>query len=90
MNGRPVATACGAASDGYVGVYAVATVPDARRRGYGEVMTAAALRARSDLPAMLQASPMGLPVYLRMSFTEIASVERWRRLPGIPPSGLIE
>ncbi|GAC1486700.1 MAG: hypothetical protein NVS1B1_02000 [Candidatus Limnocylindrales bacterium] len=79
LDGRPVATACGAVSDGHVGVYAVGTVPDARRRGYGQVMTAAACGARTDLPAMLQASPMGLPVYRRMGFTEVGSVERWRR-----------
>ncbi|HUQ17831.1 MAG TPA: GNAT family N-acetyltransferase [Candidatus Saccharimonadales bacterium] len=77
--GEPVATACSAVSDGYIGVYAVGTVPSARRRGYGEVMTAAALGARVDLPATLQASAMGLPVYQRMDFTEVATVERWRR-----------
>lgn len=77
--GEPVATAWSVVSDGYVGVYAVGTVPAARRRGYGEVMTAAALGARADLPALLQASAMGQPIYQRMGFTEVATVERWRR-----------
>jgi GNAT superfamily N-acetyltransferase len=79
VDGTPVATAWSSVSDGYVGVYGVGTMPSARRRGYGEVMTAAALGARADIPAMLQASAMGLSLYQRMGFTEVASVERWRR-----------
>lgn len=79
VDGTAVATAWSSASDGYIGVYGVGTVATARRRGYGELMTLAALGARPDIPATLQASAMGLLIYRRMGFSEVASVERWRR-----------
>lgn len=75
----PVGTAWSSVSDGVVGVYGVSTVERARRRGYGEALTAAAIRARPDLPAVLQSSPMGHPIYERMGFTQVGEFERWRR-----------
>jgi hypothetical protein len=62
---------------GFVGIYGVATPPDARGRGYGEAMTWAATLCRPDLPATLQASPMGRPVYDRMGYRTVAEFLVW-------------
>lgn len=52
----------------------VATVPELRRRGLGDLVTRAATNAGFELGArivVLKASPMGLPVYERMGFETI-------------------
>jgi GNAT superfamily N-acetyltransferase len=77
VDGRAVATATAFVSNGFCGVYAVATAPEARGRGYGEALTWAATRFRADLPAALQASPMGLPVYLRMGYRQFGEFALW-------------
>jgi GNAT superfamily N-acetyltransferase len=61
------------------GIYAMATAPAARGRGYGEAITWAATLCRSDLPATLQASDMGLPVYTRMGYRTVAEFTVWDR-----------
>ncbi|HZD17932.1 MAG TPA: hypothetical protein VE669_07310 [Actinomycetota bacterium] len=77
VDGRAVTTATASISDGFVGVYAVATLPQARGHGYAEAVSWAATLCRPDLPATLQASPMGLPVYERMGFATIAAFRVW-------------
>jgi len=76
---RPVTTATAFVSDGYVGVYAVATDQEFRGRGYGEAITWAATLCRPDLPATLQASGMGQPVYERMGYRTVATFDVWVR-----------
>lgn len=76
--GRAVAASWTAVSDGYTGVYGVATIPTMRRRGYGEALTRAAMNAASHLPAALQSSQAGRPLYLKMGLREIAQFEVWR------------
>lgn len=52
----------------------VATVPELRRRGLGDLVTRAATNAGFELGAKvvaLKASPMGLPVYERMGYREV-------------------
>jgi hypothetical protein len=49
------------------------------RRGYGEALTWAATRCRTDLPSTLQASSMGRPIYERMGFRTVASFTVWER-----------
>jgi ribosomal protein S18 acetylase RimI-like enzyme len=72
---RPVATALRFCSDGCVGIYGIATIPEARHRGIGARMTYAALRDGFDSgggsTAVLQATPLGYPVYRRMGFIDI-------------------
>jgi hypothetical protein len=75
--GRPVATATAYIGEGFVGVYAVATAADARGHGYGEAVTWAATRFRPDLPATLQASSMGRPIYERMGYRTVAEFTVW-------------
>jgi GNAT superfamily N-acetyltransferase len=67
--------------DGVLGVFAVATVPDARRMGIGRTITAYAVRDRAadaDL-AFLQSSEMGHGVYLGLGFRDVATWEVWSR-----------
>jgi hypothetical protein len=79
VDGRPVTTATASISDGFVGVYAVATTQDARGRGYGEAVTWPATLCRPDLPATLQASSMGRPIYERMGFRTVSAFTVWER-----------
>jgi hypothetical protein len=69
--GRPVVSGLGWRTGRTIGVYAIATVPTARRRGYGAAMTARVvkdgLEAGCDV-AVLQASAIGRPVYERLGF----------------------
>jgi GNAT superfamily N-acetyltransferase len=81
VDGRPVCTSAAYVGGGLLGVYAVATAPEARGRGYGEALTWAAMGFRPDLPAALQASPMGKPVYERMGYRAMGEFTVWER-PG--------
>jgi hypothetical protein len=76
-DGRPVSTSCAFVDERFVGVYAVATVTAAWGRGYGEALTWVATMCRPDLPATLQASDMGRPIYERMGFDVIARCAVW-------------
>lgn len=76
-DGRAVATAVAYVSHGFCGVYAVATAAHARGRGYGEALSWAATLFRPDLPATLQASDMGLPVYRRMGYEVLWDFTVW-------------
>lgn len=84
VKGEAVATSslyCGA---GVAGVYNVATLPDQRRRGYGEAMTWHAVtrgRERGCSVAILQASAMGKPVYEGMGFRTVAPYRTFVRQP---------
>jgi GNAT superfamily N-acetyltransferase len=69
---RPVCTSALCATGPVAGIYWVATLPEARGRGFGEAITWSAVRGGSALGcrfASLQASAMGRPVYERMGFT---------------------
>lgn len=74
LDGQPVASSQLYLTDGIAGIYYVATLPDQRRRGFGEAMTSHAMRegvaAGCDISS-LQASPMGLPIYTRMGFQQV-------------------
>lgn len=84
VTGRAVAASWTAVSDGYTGVYGVATIPTMRRRGYGEALTRAAMDAAAQLPAALQSSQAGRSLYLKMGFREIAQFEVWRPVQARP------
>jgi hypothetical protein len=77
VDGRAVTTATAYMSDGFVGLYAVATTPAARGRGYGEAVTWTATLCRPERPATLQASPLGRPIYERMGYRTIAEFTVW-------------
>lgn len=74
LGDRPVATSLGYTEGGTVGIYNVATLDDARRRGYGAALTRRAIAdgaARGATVAILQSSDMGRPVYEAMGFREV-------------------
>jgi hypothetical protein len=76
---RPVCASSGWTEYGINGVALVATVPDARRRGYGEALTWSAALADPSLPAMLLSSDQGRPVYERMGFLPLLRITLWYR-----------
>ena len=71
LDGTPVVTGLGVRTGRTIGVYNIATVPAARRRGFGALMTQRVVddgaAAGCDV-AVLQASDMGRPIYERMGF----------------------
>jgi ribosomal protein S18 acetylase RimI-like enzyme len=74
VNGLPVTAGLGWRTGRTIGVYNIATIPTARRRGFGEAMTARVLAdgeaAGCDVGA-LQASSMGRPIYQRLGFRTV-------------------
>ena len=77
--GRPVATAAGHVAAGVVAIELVATMADARGRGYGEAVTWAATLVDPTRPAVLIASDLGRPVYERMGYVAVSRWTFWHR-----------
>jgi len=76
VDGRVVATSRVSIGAGVAGLYAVATLPAYRGRGYGRAMTIAALRAARSIGlriGVLQASDLGYSVYRRLGFRDLFS-----------------
>jgi GNAT superfamily N-acetyltransferase len=74
---RPLITAA-ALHDEYVnGIYMVATLPGVRGRGYGTALTAHAVAFAPALPAVLEATEDGYPIYARLGFSEVARYALW-------------
>ena len=63
----------------HVDVAFVATQPQHRRKGYGEAVTWAATLCEPSLPAVLEASDDGRPVYERMGYREVGRMSLWER-----------
>jgi len=75
-DGVPVSTAATVACGETIGVYNIATLPEHRRRGYGEaVMRYALAEAERECPSrtvVLQSTEAGLRLYERMGFRTVA------------------
>ena len=72
--GDPVVSGLGWRTGRTIGVYSIATVPSARRRGYGAAMTARVVAdgvVEGCDAAALQASEMGRPIYQRQGFRTV-------------------
>jgi GNAT superfamily N-acetyltransferase len=69
------------------GVYGVVTRPEFRRRGVGTALSWAAVRAAREwgcASMVLQATPMGYPVYERMGFRPVARYVTFTGAPRPP------
>lgn len=79
-DGVPVTAGLGYRTGATIGVYNIATVAAARRRGYGAAMTMRIVddgaAAGCDV-AVLQSSEMGYPVYERLGFRTVVSYRAW-------------
>lgn len=74
LDGEPVSIAMTIVSHGVAGIYWVGSLKQARGKGLGRAVTAAATNAGFDLGAeiaSLQASPMGKPIYEAMGYETI-------------------
>ena len=73
-DGDPVISGLGWRTGRTVGIYSIATIESARRRGYGAAMTARVVAdgvvAGCDVAA-LQSSEMGRPIYERLGFRTV-------------------
>jgi ribosomal protein S18 acetylase RimI-like enzyme len=74
VDGAPLVAGLGVRTGRAIGVYNIATAPVARRRGFGQAMTARVIAdgvaAGCDV-AVLQASDMGRSIYERMGFRTV-------------------
>jgi GNAT superfamily N-acetyltransferase len=77
LGDEPVTCAAAYIGEQEVGVYMVATLPQARGKGYGAAVTAAAVASAPGLPAVLQASDNGQPVYARLGFQMVTPFTLW-------------
>lgn len=77
VDGAPVSVAMAYVTEDLLGVYGVATVEAARRRGYADAMTRAALRVAPDRPAMLQPSAQAMAIYRRLDFADDGWFSHW-------------
>ena len=77
-DGEPVVTSTLFLGAGVVGIYNVATLPEARRQGYGSVMTLGPLyqaRQMGYCAGVLQSSAMGYPVYRKLGFQRLCQMD---------------
>jgi predicted acetyltransferase len=80
IDGTPVGTTIVAFGGGVAGIYAVAVLKGARRRGVGSALTLTALRdarERGYRIATLRASRMGYPMYRRLGFEQHCTIGSW-------------
>jgi len=88
LSGRPAATSVLVLAAGLAGIYAVSTLPDARRQGLGAAMTVLPLfRARSQgyRLGILQATVMGHSVYKGLGFRDVSQYRCYSQVPS--PTG---
>ena len=86
-DGVPVSSGLGFRTGATIGVYNIATIESARRQGLGAAMTervAADGLADGCEVAILQASPMGRAVYLRLGYRTVVDYDEWVE-PEPPP-----
>jgi len=81
LDGKPVANSLLLVTSGVAGLFVVSTVPEARRRGIGALISLAPLieaRERGYKVGVLHSSEMGYGVYRRLGFEEYCKIELYR------------
>jgi predicted GNAT family acetyltransferase len=74
LDGEPVASTALVLDAGVAGIYAVATVPEARKKGIGRFLTVMPLLEAKEMGyrvGILQSSSAGYSIYQRIGFTEV-------------------
>ncbi|HZU66218.1 MAG TPA: GNAT family N-acetyltransferase [Ktedonobacteraceae bacterium] len=87
LHGEPVAASALYCDPRVAGLCEVCTIPSARRQGIGAAITYVPLldaRAMGYRIAVLQASPMGEPVYRRLGFTSYCTLDAYCWQPETP------
>jgi ribosomal protein S18 acetylase RimI-like enzyme len=81
VKGRAVSIVALVAAEGVLGVYSLSTLPEFRRRGYGEALLREALKreqARTGLaPIVLQSTDAGYSLYRRIGFRDVTRFSVW-------------
>lgn len=84
LDDAPIATCITFLQSGVAGLYTIATLPEARKRGIAGELTRYALlsaQERGYRVAALQASRMGFPVYQRLGFQTYATFHEYEWTP---------
>lgn len=84
LNGKAVTASLLVLHEGFAGIYCVATIPEARRKGLGFAIThepLMAAKAAGHRAAVLEASEMGFPVYKRLGFTQLCEFQTYTWSP---------
>ena len=84
LDGEPVSTTCILYDCGVAGIYNVATMPEARGKGMGSMITIASLldaKKRGYAVSILHSSQMGYNLYKRLGFKEFCTMNRWEWYP---------
>lgn len=85
VDGVTVSCSLAFVHDESVGLYGIGTPPEHRGHGYGSAMTVAGIAwgaAQGATMAVLQASPMGEPVYRSLGFRTVFDMNAWSLAPG--------
>ena len=77
VDDKPVTAGSAYEGDNLVRVDNIATLDEARGRGYGLAITAAATSVNADKPATLIASDLGRPIYERLGYVALLRVTYW-------------
>jgi len=84
VDGRAVAASIGYVLHDVVGVFGVATLASARRRGYGAALTRAAMLTDKGLPSVLAPSEEGASMYRSLGFQPVGGLTIWSRADPAP------
>ncbi len=81
LNGKPVSNSMLLMTSGVAGLFAVSTIPEARRRGIGTLISLVPLkeaRERGYRVGVVHSSEMGYGVYQRLGFEDYCKIELFR------------